>query len=186
MSVSRPERLIGVIVALVLAAFAIAVIGLLVGNDETPPTRTSDGSLPTGMARAEVVHVSDGDTVVVSIDGREERVRYVGLDTPEIAHPEDGIPAECWGDEARAANAELVDGKTVALERDASDRDRFGRLLRHVWVSDAGTWTLVGERLIRDGNAEARTYPPDTTRDGLFAEAEAIARDASLGLWSGC
>jgi micrococcal nuclease len=138
------------------------------------------------MATAEVVHVSDGDTVVVSIDGREERVRYVGLDAPEIAHPEDGTPAECWGDEARAANAELVDGETVALERDVSDRDRFGRLLRHVWVSDAGTWTLVGERLIRDGNAEARTYPPDTTRDAPFDDAELAARDASLGLWGSC
>ena len=85
--------------------------------------------------RATVIGISDGDTIRVRLDdGTVERVRYVGIDAPEIAHPEDGIAAECYGAEATAADADLVAGKVVLLERDVSDRDRFGRLLRHVWL----------------------------------------------------
>ena len=77
--------------------------------------------------RATVIGISDGDTIRVRLDdGTVERVRYVGIDAPEIAHPQDGIAAECFGPEAASADAALVDGHEVWLERDVSDRDRFG------------------------------------------------------------
>lgn len=133
-----------------------------------------------------VVHVSDGDTILVEMNGSTERVRYIGLDAPEIARPDEGTGAECGGDHALDANLALVAGREVALERDVSDRDRFGRLLRHVWVADSGDWLLVGERLIESGAVEARTYRPDTSRDAEFEAAERRAREAGLGIWGSC
>ena len=180
----RPERLLGLIVALLVGAAIVIFVAVSQADDE-PPTATP-GDLPAGATLAEVVRVSDGDTILVRVDGATERVRYVGVDAPEIAHPEDGIAAECWGEEASAANAALVEGGVVAIERDVSDRDRFGRLLRHVWASDASGWFLVSERLVRDGAVEARSYPPDTGRDGTLDGAERVARAARTGLWGAC
>lgn len=180
----RPERLLGLIVALLVGA-AILIFGAVSQADDEAATALP-GDLPAGATLAEVVRVSDGDTILVSVNGTTERVRYVGVDAPEIAHPDDGIAAECGGVEASAANAALVDGVTVAIERDVSDRDRFGRLLRHVWASDASGWFLVGERLVREGAVEARSYPPDTGRDRMLDAAERVARDARIGLWGAC
>jgi micrococcal nuclease len=188
MSTQRPERLFGIVIVLVLAAAIVAAVALSQESGNTPAVSTAPGAAgpPAGAPLATVVHVSDGDTIVVSIGGVTERVRYVGLDAPEVAHPQDGTSAECGGEAARDANAELVDGHEVALERDTSERDRFGRLLRHVWVAGAAGWLLVGERLIEIGAAEARTYEPDTARDDEFADAERRARAAERGIWGSC
>ena len=132
--------------------------------------------------RAVVTRVIDGDTIVVRVDGREERVRYIGVDAPELAGDRSGERAECGGEQARAANEDLVAGATVELERDVSDRDRFGRLLRHVWVNGG----LVSEELAREGFVEARSYPPDTGRDGQLDAAERAARADGAGLWGAC
>jgi micrococcal nuclease len=188
MSTQRPERLLAIVIVLLLTAAIVAAVALSQGSDgsQTVSTAPEASGLPAGALLATVVHVTDGDTIVVSIGGVTERVRYVGLDAPEVAHPQDGTPAECGSDAARDANAELVDGREVALERDTSERDRFGRLLRHVWVAGAGGWLLVGERLIEIGAAEARTYEPDTSHDDEFADAERDARAAGLGIWGSC
>lgn len=180
MGQSRPERLIGVL--LVLAVLAVTVVVVLLNAPE-PATRPGG---PVDGVAAHVEHVIDGDTIVVTVDGARERVRYIGLDAPEIADPSEGTPAECGGEAARSANLALVDGSDVLLERDESDRDRFGRLLRHVWIGSGGAWSLVGERLIERGMVEARSYPPDTARDGAFDAAERSARDAGSGIWSAC
>jgi micrococcal nuclease len=176
----RPERHIGVILVLALGAVVVAAVALSRPEPPSAPDAPIDGEA------AVVDHVTDGDTITVRIDGRRERVRYIGLDAPEIAHPEEGTPAECGGTEARAANARLVEGAEVVLERDRSDRDRFGRLLRHVWVETADGWELVGELLVMDGAVEARSYPPDTGRDAFLDAAEQQARDAGLGIWGSC
>ena len=144
--------------------------------------RGAGTSEPEAAQEATVIRVVDGDTIVVGVDGREERVRYVGVDAPELGDMDAGQPSECGGEEARAANESLVAGMTVELERDVSDRDRFGRLLRHVWLDGS----LVAERLVRDGVMEARSYPPDTTRDGQLGAAERTARQRGAGIWSSC
>jgi micrococcal nuclease len=156
-----------------LAAGVVALVGM-VGD---PPAAE-----PGAAQRAVVTRVVDGDTIVVRVDGREERVRYIGVDAPELARADTGQPAECGGAEALAANEELVAGKAVDLERDVSDRDRFGRLLRHVWLAGS----LVGERLVRDGVLEARSYPPDTSRDNELDAAGREARAAGIGIWGAC
>lgn len=130
-----------------------------------------------GFEAAVITRVIDGDTVELS-DGR--KVRYIGIDTPETKHPTKGV--QCWGKEASARNIELVEGKTVWLEQDVNDTDRYGRLLRYVWVSDQ----MINHQLVVEGFAFASSYPPDVAHQDLFAEAEKIARENNHGLWESC
>jgi micrococcal nuclease len=127
-----------------------------------------------------VLRVIDGDTILVAIDGREERVRYIGVDTPETVAPD--RPVGCFGPEASARNKALVEGKTVELERDISERDRFDRLLRYVYVDG----TLVNAELLREGYATSVTFPPDVRENERFRTLEQEARTARRGLWSAC
>ncbi len=136
---------------------------------------TPRGSLVTGL----VVNAVDGDTIVVLIDGAERRVRYIGIDTPETVHPTKG--QEPYGREASARNRELVLGKPVNLERDVSETDRSGRLLRYVWLEDG---TMVNAVLVAEGYAQVSTYPPDVTYADLFLELQRVARDEERGLWA--
>jgi micrococcal nuclease len=187
MTAARPERMLGILLVLGVAAVVVVIVAMASQPEPDGQQASADGDAPAEAAvRADVVHVSDGDTIVVRIGGRTERVRYIGIDAPEVAHPEDGTPAECWGDEAAEANAALVGGRQVALEADVNDRDRFGRLLRHVWVAAGDGWQLVGKALVSSGAVEARSYPPDIARDEEFDAAERIARSTSVGLWGTC
>lgn len=121
----------------------------------------------------------DGDTIRVRIDGVEERVRYIGIDTPELSHPTLGV--EPFGPEAAAYNEELVDGRLLCLETDVSDRDRFGRLLRYAWLEDG---TMVNELLVAAGMARVATFPPDVKYiESLFVPAQRDAAEARRGLW---
>jgi len=119
-----------------------------------------------------VVEVIDGDTT--TIEGGY-RVRYIGIDTPEV-YP----VAEDFGIEAWEANRDLVEGKEVRLERDVSETDRYGRLLRYVYVDGI----FVNAELLRLGLAEAKAYPPDTKYQDYFEELEAEAREAERGMWA--
>jgi endonuclease YncB( thermonuclease family) len=136
---------------------------------EKPPT-----------VEATVTRVVDGDTIVVSLEGITYRVRYIGIDTPETVHPSE--PVECFGKEASDKNSELVAGKTVRLEKDISDTDRYGRLLRYVWVGDI----FVNDYLVRQGYAYASTYPPDVKYAQQFAQAQSEAEANNRGLWAAC
>jgi micrococcal nuclease len=127
-----------------------------------------------------VVRVVDGDTIVVRLDGAQQRVRYVGVNTPESVDPR--RPVQCFGKEAAARNRALVEGKTVWLEKDVSDADQFGRLLRYVSVDGV----LVNAALVREGYARSVTYPPDVGRADELRALEREARDAGRGLWGGC
>jgi micrococcal nuclease len=132
---------------------------------------------------AVVSRVIDGDTIELT-DGR--RVRYIGVDTPETVDPRRAVA--CFGREASAENVRLVAGKTVRLEKDVSDTDKYQRLLRYVYVdlpSGAGE-IFINEYLVRQGFARVATYPPDVKYAELFVKAEQTARRENLGLWSGC
>lgn len=118
----------------------------------------------------------DGDTVELD---NGEKVRYIGINTPESVDPR--RPVECFGKEAAEFNKHLVEGKKVVLERDVSDRDRYGRLLRFVFLEDG---TLINEALVRDGYAFVATYPPDISKQDIFRAAEKFAREEKRGLWS--
>ncbi|MFC1943064.1 thermonuclease family protein [Chloroflexota bacterium] len=114
----------------------------------------------------------DGDTI--TIEGGY-RVRYIGIDAPEI-QPQ----AEPFGSEAWQANQRLIEGKEVRLERDVSETDKYGRLLRYVWVDDI----LVEAELVRQGLALAKAYPPDTKYQDYLEQMQAEAREAGRGMWA--
>jgi micrococcal nuclease len=155
--------------------------------EPTPkPTREPVlGTAPVGATEeAIVVRVVDGDTIVVDRGFGDERVRYIGVDTPETVAP--NTPIQWMGREASAANEALVAGETVRLEKDVSETDRFGRLLRYVWVEDgsaASGWLLVNLALVERGFAQVSTYPPDVRYVDLYLEAQESARSEEAGLW---
>jgi micrococcal nuclease len=146
---------------------------------------------PTGATESgRVVDVTDGDTVRVRLDGAEHRLRYIGIDTPERSGPD--VLLELQALEATIANTRLVDGEEVVLERDVSETDRYGRLLRYVWLepdldndaTDDDAWRMVNLELVRMGLAQAREYPPDVKHAAMLEAAESEARDAGRGIWA--
>ena len=125
-----------------------------------------------GGSEVSVVRVIDGDTV--SISGGE-RIRYLGIDTPEI-----GDDAEFFGPEASGFNRSLIVGHDIRVEKDVSDRDRFDRLLRFVYADGI----LVNAELVREGYARATAFEPDTKYAPCFAALEQEAREAGRGMWA--
>jgi micrococcal nuclease len=144
--------------------------------DNPEPAWTEAPHYPRAEAR--VVRVIDGDTIRVLVDGAEYPVRYIGIDTPETRHPDVGV--EPFGLEAAEANSQLLAGGVVFLEKDVSEVDRYGRLLRYVYLSDG---RMVNAELVRLGMAQVSTWPPDVRYQDLFLELQADARAAGRGLW---
>lgn len=178
-------------VASAFACGAVVVVACAPPVDlshQAPPTRASE---PGGYESATVVRIVDGDTIVVTIDGRapgsaagegsigaEERVRFIGIDTPESVRP--GTPIECFGKEAARAAAVLLEGRDVTLVKDVEERDSFDRLLRYVYIGDE----MANARLVVNGYATAFTYPPNVRHTDLFVQLERDARVNERGLWS--
>lgn len=162
---------------------ALGILVLLAGCS----TATANPSPVTGFAplgateTARVVRVVDGDTIVIDRGGGNERVRYLGIDTPESVKPNN--PVEFMAREASAANEALVAGREVVLERDVSDTDHYDRLLRYIWLREGDGWVFVNLELVRRGFAQVVTYPPDVRWTGTLLAAQREARDAGMGLW---
>jgi micrococcal nuclease len=164
---SRARLVLGLVTVLVLAlAFA--------GREAAAP----DG--PPGVGR--VVRVVDGDTIQVDVGGRREKVRYIGVDTPESVKP--GTPVECFAKRASAFNKHLVAGERVRLVPDAEARDRYGRVLAYVYRTSDGLF--VNGALVRRGYAHTLTIPPNVAHAVEFRRLAARARRAGRGLWSAC
>lgn len=157
----------------------IFIMGLLLLARLGPafgPIFSGDGSSPSETAT--VVRVIDGDTIEVDLDGSLYTVRYIGMNTPETNHPSRGL--EFYGREASARNRQLVEGKTVRMERDVSATDRFDRLLRYVYVGEQ----MVNAALISEGYAVAKTYPPDVKFADIFKELQQEAIEKRRGAWA--
>lgn len=141
-----------------------------------------DGLRPAGKTEtARVVRVVDGDTLVIDRGRGNERLRYIGINAPESVKPDS--PVEFMGKEASAANTVLVEGTTLLLEKDVSDVDKFGRLLRYAWLHDGDAWLFINLELVREGYAQVVTYPPDVHWTDVLRGAQRTARDGGLGLW---
>jgi endonuclease YncB( thermonuclease family) len=162
---------------------AAAVATHVAATDVPAPISPRPGLTPIGaLERATVVRVVDGDTIRVDRGRGSEAVRYIGIDAPETVRP--NHPVEWMGPEAASANAALVSDREVLLERDVSDADGFGRLLRYVWVElEPGGLAMVNLELVARGYAAAVTYPPDVRWTDALRAAQAAAREAGLGLW---
>jgi micrococcal nuclease len=158
-------------VALLLAAVAAVLVA-----------RGGEHPRATAFGRAQVLRVVDGDTIRVRLDGHIERVRYIGVDTPESVKP--GTPVQCFAKRAAAANAALVAGRSVRLVGDVEQRDRYGRLLAYVYREPDGTF--VNGQLVRDGFARTLTIAPNMAHARQFAQLARTARARGRGLWTAC
>ncbi len=162
---------------ILLACSILLFLGCLT---QSPQPTAGPSPTPATIEIGNVTYVTDGDTIKVNVSGIIQTVRYIGIDTPETKYP--GRPVECFGPEADAYNRQLVLGKTVRLEKDQSNTDRYNRLLRYVYV---GT-DMVNEALVREGYATAVSYPPDTRYQDRFQQAETLAKAEDKGLWKAC
>ncbi len=141
----------------------------------------SDGTGADGLGV--VARVVDGDTLRVRIARREERVRLIGIDTPESVDPRSVV--ECFGREAgRRTAALLPPGTAVRLVRDVEARDRYSRLLAYVYRADDGLF--VNLALVAEGYAAVATYPPNVAHAEELAAAARTAQEHGRGLWGAC
>lgn len=164
-----------------IAIAAACIVALSAGCDSADSATTdSDAALE---ANAVVEHVVDGDTIDVLIDGREERVRLIGIDTPETKKP--NSPVECYGPEASAfTETMLPPGTEVYIERDTVGRDDYGRLLGYVYRAvDA---MFVNAEIVRQGFAQPLSIAPNTVHASQFVDAARSAESDDLGLWAVC
>ncbi|MCT4596403.1 MAG: thermonuclease family protein [Vallitalea sp.] len=133
-----------------------------------------------------VSRVVDGDTIVVTINGREEKVRFVGVNTPESVGRYAKNP-QPYGKEASYYTKKNLDGKKVFLEKDVSDTDKYGRMLRYIWLEEPDKnklqETMFNAILLKEGYASVMTYPPDVKYSKIFVNIEKEARNNNKGLW---
>lgn len=129
-----------------------------------------------------VAKFDDGDTIIVDMNGTQETIRFIGVDTPETHKPK--TPVQCYGPEASTYTKRLIGGQRVRLQADPlnTNRDRYGRLLRYVYLPDG---TLVEQKLISEGYGFAYTYFPFSKADE-FKTLEQQAKTQSKGLWAAC
>ncbi len=176
----RWAKIISVILLSLLTFISVQNSKVVPNKNKSGITReaTSAAKLnPQTSEEATVLRVIDGDTIELS---DKRRIRYIGIDTPETVDPRK--PVQCFGKEASNENKRLVEGKSVRLEKDISETDQYGRLLRYVYVDN----TFVNDYLVRQGFAHASTFPPDVKYADKFREAQAEAQENNRGLWAGC
>ncbi|PJE63755.1 hypothetical protein COU89_01525 [Candidatus Roizmanbacteria bacterium CG10_big_fil_rev_8_21_14_0_10_45_7] len=153
---------------LMTLATLLLVVGGFWGNGNPQTTRAT--------------RIIDGDTIV--IEGKQH-VRYIGVDTPEITHNTKGI-SECYGEEATAYNKKLIQNKELIVSKDASWKDRYGRLLRYVYVKQDGKRILVNEELIRQGYGSVLFIAPDIHKAPQLVLAQLDAMVHKRGMWKAC
>ena len=148
----------------------------------TQPESTDSAVIGIEGQKVLITKVVDGDTFEVE-GGR--KVRILGVDTPETVDPRKAV--ECFGKEASSKTKSLLDGKTVILQKDISETDKYGRLLRYVFLPlENGQILFVDDFLIREGFAKVLTIPPDVKYSEQFLEAQGEAREEKRGLWGRC
>lgn len=140
-------------------------------------SQTSEREGTPSAVSEQKIMVVDGDTI--DVDG--VRVRYIGMDTPELGH---GRAADdCFAKESADYNRNLVANGGLRLEKDVSETDKYGRLLRYVYLSDG---RMVNEELVKQGYAKVATYPPDVRNAERFRQLEREAKAGGRGLWGKC
>jgi micrococcal nuclease len=170
---------VGRLAAAALAAILLLLTGCGAGTEPLPTASPATETLPAGVDVV-VRKVVDGDTIEVS---GGERVRLIGVDTPETVDP--NRPAGCFGTEATAFTRSVVPpGTAVRLVGDAEQRDRYGRLLAYVYRQADGLF--VNAELLRRGYAQLLTIPPNVAHTDEFSAIAREARAGSQGLWSAC
>lgn len=164
---------------LLFPLFVVLAVAAFVLIDRPNDTADKDA----GQVTAKVTRVVDGDTVKVLLNGREDTVRYIGVDTPESVKP--GTPVECYAKEASRYNKSRVEGRGVRLSFDHERRDRYGRLLAYIYLPKHGQ-TSINEALVSSGYARAYSVEPNTRLKARLSRLQSTARGKMLGLWGAC
>ncbi|HEX5429820.1 MAG TPA: thermonuclease family protein [Patescibacteria group bacterium] len=178
------KQIYSIIVGLALIVFAIYSKQHAIPSPKEQVSGTSqiqlDKSIKTIPGQPiKIARVVDGDTIEL-ING--ERLRYIGIDTPEEVDPQKpGV--QCYAREAAERNRELVEGHTITFQKDVSTYDKYGRWLGFVYLEDG---TMVNEELVKGGFAFSYPYKPDIGKQDLFNADEAEAKAAKQGLWGVC
>ncbi len=174
----RKKSIIFLVVFLVL----VLIVALLVLQSTTSVPRFSVGeSSEEHEILFPVARVIDGDTIDVVIDGKTERIRFIGIDTPETV--DDRKKIQCYGPESSAHMKELLSGKSVALEtKPDEDRDDYGRLLRYVFLGD----TDIGATMLEEGYARSLCFAFPHPRCAEYEALEEVAKSAGRGRWEAC
>ena len=154
------------------------LLSVLIASANLLTSASLSVAAPVDLQRATVVSVVDGDTIWVELNGQREKIRYIGIDAPETNHPIKGVQE--YGSDAKASNRRLVEGRTVQLEFDVAQRDRYGRLLAYVYLEDG---TFVNAWLVEHGFAQVMTVPPNVKYQNLFLRLQREARESKRGLW---
>lgn len=157
---------------LLLALVALALL--------RPWERVDLGGAPPRSATAYVLRAVDGDTIEARVDGRDEYVRYIGVDTPETVKPD--TPVQCFGPQAHRFNARLVTHRRVRLVFGVEPHDVYGRLLAYVYLGHR----FVNAELARRGLARTLTIPPNDRFAGRFQRLQSEAARSGRGLWGAC
>lgn len=140
---------------------------------------TQDTDVNNNSALYEVIRVVDGDTFVVKYNGENEKVRLIGIDTPESVHPDEEKNTE-FGDNVSSYTKEMLTGKKVQLEFDVEQRDQYGRLLAYVYINGQ----MYNKILLEKGYAKLATYPPNVKYVDEFTVLQKEARENKVGLWA--
>lgn len=145
-------------------------------NEQKEETQT--GPADVNLIPAVVTYVTDGDTIKATVNGKEETIRMILVDTPETKHP--NKPVQPFGPEASEFTKKMLSGKKIGLEKDVSERDRYGRLLAYIWVDGK----LFNQMLIEKGLARVAVYQPDIKYLDEFRNIQSKAQKAGIGIWS--
>lgn len=170
--------------ATIVAAIAIIAIASGVGVGTISTASVNE------IQAATVQRVVDGDTIVVTLDNKEEYVRLIGVDTPESAHPDKSRNTQAGNNASDYTKSLVAEGSMVYLQKDTSDTDKYDRLLRYVWlekpvsVSDESEIKskMLNAILLQNGYAQAETCEPDTAYADLFCSLESTNQQASFAV----
>lgn len=173
MTKRQRKQLISALTALLIIVLTPLVLRYAPQNETLQQTQP-------GLYR--VQEIDDGDTLVVDMNGTAEKIRFIGVDTPEVKDPRKAV--QCYGRAASAFTKQLVGSNDVRLEADSqnTNRDRYGRLLRYVYLPDG---TLVNAKLIEEGYGFAYTGFPFSKMEE-FKQLQTAAREQNRGLWGNC
>lgn len=169
-------KYVAVIIFLVLALVTIFQDKFI---DKKASRGTSDIQRVSGVSKDEYVKVTkvhDGDTVSVIINNNEERVRLIGIDAPEMGQGQ-------WGRKAKRKLQEIIrkSDKTVRIELDVDERDKYGRVLAYLWTKDMN---MINVELVKSGYALLYTIPPNVRYVERLKRAQEIASSKGIGIWS--
>lgn len=152
---------------------------------------TEFSAAETGLTSAQIVRVVDGDTLIVDVAGKEQRVRLILVDTPESVHPDESKNTEYGKLASEFTASQLQEGQNIYLQKDVSETDKYGRLLRYAWLEQPTNVEdetevrakMYNAKLLLEGYAQIATYPPDVKYVDMFTEFQKEARENDRGLW---